>query len=311
MCIISPYLPFNTNSHLAGRWKQVSTQSQISSRHGGLYLTQDLPVKTKNNTQTLQHVNNCTSTKEEDERDYCHFRHLIILYLCVFTDVFVSNYNKAHESWSLSQKQRLSERNSFVFHSRAFWFQTCLFPTHHWNSLPKANISRKHRVHGDIRNTLHFQEETSDSGGKKKKRLGAGRSVRPKWGSVLLLDFLSFLQSWPLQTWFIRRAACEHTHLWAACKTDSCKGSISVWWFYLSVFPLGQNTRGKKCEMRSHVRHGSLICCMRWLDIVSLLYSRRLILATSLYRNTKLHLLLRCVVSRFQPQTHFQDFSFV
>lgn len=207
MCISSPYLPFNTNSHLAGRWKQVSTQSQISSRHGGLYLTQDLPVKTKNNTQTLQHVNNCTSTKEEDERDYCHFRHLIILYLCVFTDVFVSNYNKAHESWSLSQKQRLSERNSFVFHSRAFWFQTCLFPTHHWNSLPKANISRKHRVHGDICNTLHFQEEKSDSGGKKKKRLGAGRSVRPKWGSVLLLDFLSFLQSWPLQTWFIRRAA--------------------------------------------------------------------------------------------------------
>lgn len=42
----------------------------------------------------------------------------------------------------------------------------------------------------------------------------------------------------------------------------------------------------KKCEMRSHFPHGSIICCMLWHDIVSLLYISQLILAMSVYQNT-------------------------
>lgn len=195
----------------------------------------------------------------------------------------------------------------------AFQSQTCLFlvqraiPTHRWYSPLKANSSRKHL--GPQRNGLlteypSFQEaaswlrKTPCRRFLRGARMGFGTSPRlfvmPAVGAIINLIYSA--------------CCCEHTHLWADCKTDSCKGSISFWWFYLSVFLHAKNKRCKKCEMRSHFPHGSIICCTPWHDIVSLLYISHLILATSHYWNTNC---IFCSIARrrtSQPQTYFRDF---
>lgn len=194
-----------------------------------------------------------------------------------------------------------------------FQSQTCLFlvqspvPTHHWYSPLKANSSRKRL--GPLKNGLlteypSFQEAASWlrktpchwllraplTGFTTSPRL----FVMPAVGAIINLIYSA--------------CCCEHTHLWADCKTDSCKGSISFWWFYLSVFLHAKNKCCKKCEMRSHFPHGSIICYMPWHDIVSLLYVSRLILAMSRYRNTNCIFCFIASVSHFQPQTYFQYF---
>lgn len=101
---------------------------------------------------------------------------------------------------------------------------------------------------------------------------------------------------------------CEHTHLWAACKTDLCKGTISIWWFYFSVLLHAKNKCCKKYEMRSHFPHGSIICCMRWHDIVSLLYISHLILAMPLYQNTNRIFCITACCLTLKHRRIFQDF---
>lgn len=169
----------------------------------------------------------------------------------------------------------------------AFQFQTCLFlaqsliPTHHWYSLLKANSSRKHFGSAEkcltywipfIFKRRHLTQKNAPSPVPSWAHMGLGASLRlfvmPAAGAITNLIYSA--------------CCCEHTHLWAACKTDSCKGSISIWWFYSSVNLHAKNKCCKKCEMRSHFPHGSIICCMRWHDLVSLLYISHLILATSL-----------------------------
>lgn len=132
----------------------------------------------------------------------------------------------------------------------------------------------------NLLSTLHFQEAASDS----EKHPVTGRSMSPCGDQCLPQTFVMPAVG-AITNLIYSACCCEHTHLWAACKTDSCKGSISIWWFYLSVFLCAKNKCCKKCGMRSHFPHGSIICCMRWHDIVSLLYISHLILVMSLYWN--------------------------
>lgn len=144
--------------------------------------------------------------------------------------------------------------------------------------------------------TLHFQEAASDSG----KRPADGRS----WGHMGLSASLRLFVMPALAaiTNLIYSACrCEHTHLWAACKTDSCKGSISVWWFYFSVFLRAKSKCCKKCEMRSHFPSGSIICCMLRHDIVSLLNTSRLVFSRISLTKYKSYHLHRCTVPHSQP----------
>lgn len=135
-------------------------------------------------------------------------------------------------------------------------------------------------------NTLHFQEAASDSE-ERPATMGLGASPRlfvmPAVGAITNLIYSP--------------RCCEHTHLWAACKTDSCKGSISIWWFYLSVFLHAKNKCCKKCEMRSHfsARIHHMLHALAWYSII-IVHQPSNFSYVSL-PNYKLHLLLHCMAS--------------
>lgn len=162
-------------------------------------------------------------------------------------------------------------------------------------------------VHRDMPhplNSLYFPERAFSS----EKRPVTGRSICV---SVPLSDVLSCLKRGLLQTWFIPHAAVSTRICELPVKLDLCKGSISIWWFYLSVVLHAKNKCCKKYEMRSHFPHGSFICCMRWHDIVSLLYISHLILDVSLPIETQIASSASLIVSRSKPQTYYSCTSFV
>lgn len=160
-----------------------------------------------------------------------------------------------------------------------------LIPTHHWYSLLKANSSRNHL--GPPRDAWipfilkrqHLLWKCTPSLVPSWARMGLSASLRlfvmAAVGAITKLIYLA--------------CCCERTRLWAACKTDSCEGSISIWWFYFS--------KNKSQETWNEILFSAWIHHM--LHAWSLLYINRLILATSLNRKYTSYLLAasRCGVS--------------
>lgn len=179
-----------------------------------------------------------------------------------------------------------------------------LIPTHHWYSLLKANSSRKHSGSAEkclpywlpyIFKRRHLTQENAPPVVASWGHMGLSASLR-----LFVMPALAAITNL-----IYSACRCEHTHLWAACKTDSCKGSISVWWFYFSVFLRAKSKCCKKCEMRSHFPPGSIICCMLRHDIVSLLNTSRLVFSRVSLTKYKSYHLHRCTVPHSQPTITF------
>lgn len=160
--------------------------------------------------------------------------------------------------------QSLCKRVSYS----AFQFQTCLFLVQRVQ-FPLIIIihSWKQIVQGIIWVLGEMTEYPSFSiGGICFRYTACHWSLHePKWCSVPLWLFVIPAEG-AITNLIYLTCCCEHTHLRASCKTDLRERSISVWWFYFSLFLHAKNKYCKKCEMRSHFPHGSIICRMRWHD---------------------------------------------